>query len=60
MTEEGKKNCMDMYIPPGVVRSKPTKIGQKSVISGYIKRAIPQSEIFIRDAQDARPAMGDN
>ena len=41
MTEEGKKNCMDMYIPPGVVRSKVTKIGQKSNIPSYIKRAIP-------------------
>lgn len=49
MTEEGKKNCMDMYIPPGVVRSKVTKIGQKSNIPSYIKRAVPQNDIFIRE-----------
>lgn len=41
MREDEKKNCMDMYCPPGIVRVKATKIGQVSKISKEIKRAIP-------------------
>jgi hypothetical protein len=30
------------------------------MISGYIKKAIPHSDIFVRDAEVHRPLMGEN
>lgn len=61
LREDDKKNCMDMFMPPGVIRSKETNIKQKSNVSRFIRQAIPQHDIIIRDPVDSRHnALGDN
>ena len=54
MNEEGKKNCCDMYMPPGIIKAKPTKMNVASKLPGAIKKAVPNENIYIRQVKDTR------
>ena len=49
-----------MYVPPGIVKVKPTKIQQQSKLPKYIRQAQPSDTIYIRQSAEPRIAgLGD-
>ena len=48
LNTDHRQNCLDMYVPPGIIRCKQTKIQQQSKLPKYIRQAQPSDTIYIR------------